>query len=143
MSSRIGTHRATTCVDSRRASLFRDGADQFADHLTLHAWSGSDLKEIVEPFRDDDQADMFGIADDLGPGTGVARTTPTADADPPICSTANASATGTMRSPRTDTDCAVNSSRKENLLVAGSCSTGPERRSRVLAPVPGSNGSRE
>jgi hypothetical protein len=40
----------------------------FADHLTLHAVVESDLKEIVEPFWEDDQADMFGIVDDRGSG---------------------------------------------------------------------------
>jgi hypothetical protein len=56
---------------------------------------------------------MFGIVDDLGIGT------------PPEY----VQALGQLR--------------QENLLVAGSCSTGPERRPRALAPVPGSNGSRE
>lgn len=42
--------------------------DLFPDHLILHAVVESDLKEIEEPFWEEDQADMFGVMDDLGTG---------------------------------------------------------------------------
>jgi hypothetical protein len=49
--------------DSRVVVL---GVVLWPDHITLHAVCESDLKEISEPFWEDDQADMFGITDDLG-----------------------------------------------------------------------------
>lgn len=42
------------------------GAVLWPDHISLRALVESDRKEIEEPYWEDDQADMFDLADDLG-----------------------------------------------------------------------------
>ena len=44
------------------------GIDLWSEHLVLHARVESDLKEITEPFWEEDQVDMFSVMDDLGTG---------------------------------------------------------------------------
>jgi hypothetical protein len=56
------------------------GVDLWTEHLVLHARVESDLKEIAEPFWEEDQVDMFGVMDDLG--TGYRRASASGSGDP-------------------------------------------------------------
>ncbi len=56
------------------------GVDLWTEHLVLHAQVESDLKEITEPFWEEDQVDMFGVMDDLG--TGYRRASASGSGDP-------------------------------------------------------------
>ena len=42
------------------------GVELWPDHMVLRARVESDRKEIEEPDWEEDQADMFGVTDDLG-----------------------------------------------------------------------------